>query len=382
MSDKKPDGWNSRVGPYPDRMEMDLELELYTGLMVSAIRASLDAFGSQMTLKRLAPPFRLMGKSVLHFLKDYYPLEKNVISLAFANRHARLGIGCRMGYAFLTPRGSYVDVFDCPYRDTLPEICSLMCYHVGNGTVEEFDVDQEAVVLRLEKDGQRHCRVMAIGKGVVIKDPTDIGEPLACVYLNEVSTEVRTFWIGATNGNAWIHITNSMVEILGSELALEILGKNMRCFGNSMGFRLRNRLDEEGKDALSINHLMEELNQAGHQQGKVIQLTEDRVVKEITSCPFSGSLKEIGIQFEYFSNGVCEIINPDFEITHPQAMCRGDPKCVRVIARKASVKGERAPVESDRMDDETRRNIMLLKSRLAKGEISLEDYDKIAKVLK
>ncbi|MDD1755354.1 MAG: hypothetical protein LUQ39_00765, partial [Methanomassiliicoccales archaeon] len=205
------------------------------------------------------------------------------------------------------------------------------------------------------------------------QNPQDIGDQLACVNLVDVGPEFRTVWIGALNGNSWIYVTNSLVEVLGSEKALEILGWHMRLLGNSLGVRLRNRLDEEGQDAVSINNLFEELNKAGHQEGKVMQLTKDEVIKEITSCPLSGSPKEIVSQFESFANGVCEVINPDFYVTHTQAMCRGDPKCVRVIARKSTAKAQKARSDIPQKDEDGG-NLVLLKSRLAKGELSLDEY--------
>ena len=381
MTDRKPDGWSLGVGPEPNRMEMDLELELYTGLFISAMRASLDALGSQMTMKRLASPFRLMGKSVYHFLIEFYPLKKDMISAAFASRHSRLGIGCRMGPTYITSKGCYCDTFECPYRDVLPEICSLICYYSAYGTSEEFDADLEPIIFRLEEAGRLNCRMIIKIKGAANEDSKGVGEPLACINLTEVSPEMRTLWIGALNGNSWIYVTNSLVEVLGSEKALEILGRHMRLLGNSLGLRLKNRLDEEGLDALAINHLMEELNQAGHQEGKVVQMTKDEVVKEFTACPLSGSPMEIGAQFESFANGVCEIINPDFEITHPQAMCRGDAKCIRVIARRSPLLEEGAPVSREQVNDDLTRNLALLKSRLAKGDISLEEYRSLREVL-
>jgi hypothetical protein len=99
-------------------------------------------------------------------------------------------------------------------------------------------------------------------------------------------------------------------------------------------------------------------------------------VKEISECPFSGSPSEIGEQLECFANGVCEVINPEFEVTHPKAMCRGDATCVRVISRKAQ-----APERASKNFQGNDAHITVLKSRLAKGEMSLEEYRLLKEVL-
>jgi hypothetical protein len=72
---------------------------------------------------------------------------------------------------------------------------------------------------------------------------------------------------------------------------------------------------------------------------------------------------------ECFANGVCEVINPEFEVTHPKAMCRGDATCIRVILKKAQ-----APIKVSKNVQDNDGHITVLKSRLAKGEISLEEY--------
>jgi hypothetical protein len=148
----------------------------------------------------------------------------------------------------------------------------------------------------------------------------------------------------------------------------------MRHFGYSVGLRLRVGIQKEGGDALAINHLLEEVNEAGHQKGRVVELSSGRVVKEITECPFSGSPPEIGEQLECFANGICEVIDDGFEVTHPKAMCRGDTSCIRVIARKAPSPGTSKKGEGRGDKPEAHNHLEVLKSRLAKGEISLEEY--------
>ncbi len=377
----RPANWNPGVGPNPDRMDKDLELELYSGLFVSAMKASIDSIGSERTMEFMTPYFRLMGKSNPHLFTETfptgYPLGRDSISGHFAIQLANLGMGRKMGPFYLTTKGAYSDMLKCPFRDTIPELCVLVCYDCDRAIYEEYEGDLVPVVFRLEAEGQRYCRWIIKRRGASNDDPYDVGEPLACLNLREVSVELRTSMIGATNGNPWIHLTRSLVEVLGHEKAMRVLGKYMRHFGHSLGLRLQSSITFDGSDALAINRMLEEINEAGHQNGRIIELSSDRVVKEITECPLSGSSpKEIGEQLSCFANGVCEVINPEFEVTHPKAMCGGDATCVRVISRKAQ-----APERASKNLQENDAHIAVLKSRLAKGEISLEEYRQLKEAL-
>jgi hypothetical protein len=369
----RPANWNPGVGPNPDRMDKDLELELYLGFLVSSMRASIDAIGSETTMEFMTPYLRLMGKGNPQLFTEIfplgYPLGRDSLSGHFGVQLANLAIGRKMGPFYLTTKGAYSDMLECPYRDTIPELCVLICYDCDRAVYDEYEGDLVPVVFRLEADGRRYCRWIIKKRGAPNEDPFDVGEPLACLNLREVSPEVRTLLVGATHGNTWIHLTRSLVEILGHEEAVSILGKYMRHFGYSVGLRLKVGIQKEGRDALAINHLLEEINEAGHQKGRMVELSSERVVKEISECPFSGSPSEIGEQLECFANGVCEVINPEFEVMHPKAMCRGDATCVRVILKKAQ-----APIKVSKNVQDNDGHITVLKSRLAKGEISLEEY--------
>ncbi|MDD1756030.1 MAG: hypothetical protein LUQ39_04255 [Methanomassiliicoccales archaeon] len=374
----RPANWNPGVGPIPDRMEKDLELELFSGLLVAAMKASIDAIGSERTMEFLTPYWRLMGKGNHQLFTELlplgYPLGWDYLSGHFGVQLANLAIGRKMGIFYLTTKGAYSDMLECPYRDTIPELCVLVCYDCDRAIYDEYEGDLVPVVFRLEAEGRRYCRWIIKKRGVPNEDPFDVGEPLACLNLREVSPEARTFMVGAGHGNPWIHLTRSLVEILGREKAIAILGKYMGHFGNSLGLRLQASIQSEDGDALAANRFLEELNEAGHQKGRIVELSSEKVVKEITECPFSGSPSEIGEQLECFANGICEVISPEFEVTHPKAMCRGDSTCVRVISRKRSAKERKEEPEAPRVAQDHGSLISLLKSRLAKGEISLEEY--------
>jgi len=361
-------------------MEKDLELELHFGLLVNAMKASIDAIGSERTMEFMTPYWRLMGKGNPQLFTEIfplgYPLGRDSLSGHFGVQLANLALGRKMGPFYLTTKGAYSDMLECPYRDTLPELCVLICYDCDRAVYEEYEGDLVPVVFRLEAEGRRYCRWIIKKRGAPNDDPFDVGEPLACLNLREVGPEVRTLMVGATNGNSWIHLTRSLVEILGHEEAVSILGKYMRHFGCSVGLRLKVSIQNEGGHALAINQLLEEINEAGHQKGRTVELSSERVVKEITECPFSGSPSEIGEQLEAFVNGVCEVIDPEFEVTHPKAMCRGDATCIRVISKKAQ-----APERASKNVPDNDAHITVLKSRLAKGEISLEEYRQLKEAL-
>jgi len=67
--------------------------------------------------------------------------------------------------------------------------------------------------------------------------------------------------------------------------------------------------------------------------------TPERVEKELTECilVFANAPQDICANaLEARSNGICEMINPEYEFRTIKRMCKGDKTCQWVIKKKSA----------------------------------------------
>ena len=137
-----------------------------------------------------------------------------------------------------------------------------------------------------------------------------------------------------TWGQMYSAAHQALVDKFGQEEALEILrpylskiGEGAPIFAEMMGIT--------GKDAISIGSLFclyEE--QICKVEGRVVEASPDRVVKESTKCPFQNLPPTFCHAFTIMAIGMAEAINPDYKLTTPMMMTTGDPICRWVIEKK------------------------------------------------
>ncbi|MBM3132260.1 MAG: hypothetical protein FJZ95_04405 [Chloroflexi bacterium] len=124
-----------------------------------------------------------------------------------------------------------------------------------------------------------------------------------------------------------------MVEKYGFEKALEMLrpyleklGESAPLFAEAMGI--------EGNDAMTIATifcLYEE--QVLKVEGKVTEVSPDRVVKQSTKCPFQNLTPGFCWAFTIMAQGMTKAINPEFEMRVTHLMTEGDSICEWVVVR-------------------------------------------------
>lgn len=138
----------------------------------------------------------------------------------------------------------------------------------------------------------------------------------------------------AAMGGNFAAAIRALVDKFGSEEALKILhpylkeaGKEAGAMAEMMGFTT--------KDAIAIAsliHLFEE--QVLLVKGKPTEVSPDRVVKEVTECPFQNFAPEFCLGFLSLVEGICEAINPDYKWTLPKFIPKGDPICQWIVEKK------------------------------------------------
>ena len=126
----------------------------------------------------------------------------------------------------------------------------------------------------------------------------------------------------------------ALADKLGKDEALKLLkpylekvGEPSPIFAEMMGI--------EGNDAVTIASLFclyEE--QILKVEGKVTELSPDRVVKQSTACPFQGLTSGFCWAFTAIAEGMAKAINPEYKVTVTKLMTEGDSLCEWVVEKK------------------------------------------------
>jgi hypothetical protein len=146
-------------------------------------------------------------------------------------------------------------------------------------------------------------------------------------------------------GELWLFPTQALMEWKGTDAITE-LEDAMRPLGRKWGGELARVTAESGKDLSSLLSIFDTYNTIMGQEGRTVYTSTNKHETEITICPFSVAPAEmgaqcgeaIGSQCEAFCNGICEAVNPDFELLFTSKMCAGGQCCHRVIRKKLSAR--------------------------------------------
>ena len=138
----------------------------------------------------------------------------------------------------------------------------------------------------------------------------------------------------AALGGLYALAIRALVDKFGSKEALKILHPYLRENGKETG-AMAEMLGFTSKDAIAIAsliHLFEK--QVLLVKGEPTKVSPNRVVKEMTECPFQSLAPEACLSFQSLCDGICQAINPDYKWTLAKCIPKGDPICQWVVEKK------------------------------------------------
>lgn len=135
-------------------------------------------------------------------------------------------------------------------------------------------------------------------------------------------------------GRAAAMLLQAMVDRSGSEETQKIIYPYLKQMGKEMA-SLAPELGITGNDALAlsaITHLLEE--QVLRVVGKPTDASSDRVVKQVSACPFQNLPIDVCYAFQPICDGIAEAINPQYRWVLTKAIPKGDPICEFIWEKK------------------------------------------------
>jgi hypothetical protein len=134
---------------------------------------------------------------------------------------------------------------------------------------------------------------------------------------------------------------HAMVDDLGRERAFEILVPAFRNATKAGAIHNLARFNLDPERMEDICTAFCHIKKCFKQEMNVIECDEDKLVLEVTYCPFEASGLDICEVLEISANQYVEALNPQMEGSYESAKARGDDVCrYKIIRRsKASTEG-------------------------------------------
>jgi predicted ArsR family transcriptional regulator len=157
---------------------------------------------------------------------------------------------------------------------------------------------------------------------------------MAKLEIPQLPVEMAHQQAGASWGGIYAAAIRALVDKFGSKEALKILHPYLKEMGKETG-AMAEMLGFTSKDAIAIAsliHLFEK--QMLLVKGEPTEVSPNRVVKEITECPFQSFAPEFCLAFLSVCEGICQAINPDYKWTLPKFIPKGDPICQWIVEKK------------------------------------------------
>jgi predicted hydrocarbon binding protein len=133
----------------------------------------------------------------------------------------------------------------------------------------------------------------------------------------------------------WLAALGTLVKTLGPEAAMKAYGPAMREIGKQKTAEMVQKMGSPGSDAIGLASLVDFWEEAMGIEGKVIEVSPEKVVKINTKCPMSKTMPEVCVSMECAVLGFSDVLNPEFHMRATHMMTKGDPHCEWVVERKA-----------------------------------------------
>jgi hypothetical protein len=322
--------------PIANERQNELACDLLTDFIIMTFQSLIDVVGPSKAIELNRKYFQNHGEAGALSMKKRLDLPSDFSGVNLMARFVSFWLRRDFSYECRSDRISWSST-TCRFEKAPSEFCLLWEIVLGIAAVQaiypEYENYFDMFCDRMRSQGDPICSGRSILKpGVAPPGPS---RPMPILKMPEISQEEIDFWTIQVLGEEWVMCTKAVMDHDDPTAVLDVLCRRMKEHGRAMGPVLTAKFGVQGKDAIAIGDLLDSINAMFQQQGPVIFSNPHMVEKEIRECPFQNSTKGMCLQFEAFGNGICESINPNFEIVHTDAMCIGDEHCRRIIRKKA-----------------------------------------------
>jgi predicted hydrocarbon binding protein len=355
MSDKETT--NDLTGNTPDStFEYPIERYYIFECASKVFQSLLSEVGANRTLEAAKGYSKVWGMQLASMAKQRFGLkgsELEDVALPYYWVHYGTSFG-HIKPMEIRDGKAIVELYACPVTiiNAPPEICIAMSHYISEGLCQAVNPEYEFIYTHHLSNHDGRCRYI-VKKKSSKADLDDLGSLQKTIPLNLSQDEVNM-----VSGNvcfASLNIFSSVsIDLIGSERTLELALPQARELGVKVGKNLIGGSGGNG-NIETIRDKLDYLSSIQNQIGTPTILTSTGLEKEIKECPYKGSPPEVCKLLAAISNGVCEVINPDYEFAYDRMMSKGDSTCHWVVRKKREPEKEklsrprRSPRKSLRM---------------------------------
>jgi hypothetical protein len=359
----------------------NLAYDCISQVVVQDFKLFLETVGAQKVLSAYQPMGEYSGHAIARNFLNRLELKgdgSDVVAIpvyAFTNNM----LNCSSDPIEIRERGVEVRTTSCiaSKNGVPPEYCVAVSHNAGNGVAKEINPEFEIVYTHHLTQGDPYCRYVVKRRSDRMGDMNDLGNLLRVLPPIELPESEKEALTTSYNCSIWINTIRAMLEILGSEDTIALIEVPSKLKGKAFGKDARKLLGLENTDARDAELVIETLGLALGQDHKRLEDGSDLVMAEIKGCALMDGPFETCKQFELLADGICEAIDPSYEFAYDSMMTKGDKTCHWTIKKKGEL--VKVKTKGEVTSEDPARALGL---RLARGEISLEEFEKTIASLK
>jgi hypothetical protein len=350
----------------------NLAYHLTLSLMDGAVQACIDAEGHSMAFRALVPCIKLNADWCLSNSNMFIGRQPNGIegflelmnwTMNMANRG---NVSCRP-----TSEGNLeIENQNCRTRAGFPLMCQWWCQREFPTMCEDSNPD---LIMSLDRSllcGDAVCMWTIKRKDGKSLRADDI-KARDLVHKRRTS-ETLDFWAQAGPAEFMTLATACLVQSVGREKALSLLTRRARENGRDFGtYCLLSSRPDDPPGVYEALDLFDDL--LGMEPGATNK-TEMLWEKEIMNCPFCGVSPDLCSQIEESKRGAIGLFLSGREWTFTEKRGEGGPCLISLVIKPDNNRRTNHSEKSDVLTEELK---AILKIRLAKGEISELEYDRL-----
>lgn len=232
--------------------------------------------------------------------------------------------------------------------------------------------DMEFIFTHHLANGDDRCRYIVRKKGGK-GDFQDLGRLVKVMPRIELNQDEKLYLGDQTIMYIISHILSVARDLDVEDELLTGLELELRGIGRRLALFLENELTGELEGKEGMLRAIGICQRSMMMQGELnVEIEAEGLNGKVTICPFQDAPLSACREFELVMNGVCEVICPDYEFAYNCMMTKGDKDCTWSLTRKNIEKSSEKARAQDNPDDPAK----VLSLRLAKGEISEEEYER------
>lgn len=350
--------------PHLRGREEPFAIKVLAELVISSLQAAVDSMGSEQAVEALRKYYHHNGLWAAAFYRNKWPTVSDLDSLFLAS--GAVGEYAVLGMEYRSAGDGLSGVAYCPFQSSLPEFCLLHNVMI-QGVLDGLRIGRKHSITHPMTHGGDFCEYR-LDPPIIDPEKSDFGRKA----YEELTPEEIVFWRKAGFGEYWVMNTRGILDTLAKERGMELAIRYAEKLGMVHGPELVRSIQKADPIQMAV-HAIELVNQQLDQTG-TMDVHTDHATRTISDCPFKDSPHEICQQFEAFCQGVCHSIHPELSFQYQSKMTNGAANCSWSIMRTGGKKTTSPTAPTIPKEDEAMRALRL---RLAKGEISKEEYQEL-----